>query len=90
MSQIVCGDVLYVLRGVEANSFDAGVTSPPYNKGGAGKNKGWLVNSVQYESNSDKLPEEQYQQNQISVLDELYRVIKPGGSFFYNHKIRWE
>ena len=24
------------------------------------------------------------------MLNELYRIIKPGGSFFYNHKIRWE
>lgn len=90
MSQIVCGDVLEVLHSLESDSFDIGVTSPPYNKGGAGKNKGWLVNSIQYESNSDKMPEDQYQNSQISVLDELYRVIKPGGSFFYNHKVRWE
>lgn len=24
------------------------------------------------------------------MLNELYRITKPGGSFFYNHKIRWE
>ena len=23
------------------------------------------------------------------MLDEIYRLTKPGGSFFYNHKIRW-
>lgn len=34
--------------------------------------------------------EDAYQENQIEVLNELFRVIKPGGSFFYNHKIRWE
>ena len=45
---------------------------------------------MKYDIASDKLPEDEYQQQQISVLNELFRVIKPGGSFFYNHKVRWE
>ncbi|HHT9154861.1 MAG TPA: DNA-methyltransferase, partial [Candidatus Tripitaka sp. YC43] len=67
---------------------NVGVTSPPYNKGE--NKKGWLVKNVKYSGATDKLPEGTYQKNQIEVLNELYRVIKPGGSFFYNHKIRWE
>lgn len=43
-----------------------------------------------YDNVEDKKSEQQYQQEQIAVLNELYRVIKPGGSFFYNHKTRWE
>ncbi|MEO0102904.1 MAG: site-specific DNA-methyltransferase, partial [candidate division WOR-3 bacterium] len=39
---------------------------------------------------SDRLPEKVYQSQQIDVLNEIYRITKPGGSFFYNHKIRWE
>ena len=35
------------------------------------------------------MPEEVYQEEQIKVLDEIFRVTKPGGSFFYNHKTRW-
>lgn len=65
-----------------------GVTSPPYNKGE--NKKGWLVNHVKYNGASDKKNEEDYQQEQIQVLNELYRILKPGSSFFYNHKVRWE
>jgi site-specific DNA-methyltransferase (adenine-specific) len=36
------------------------------------------------------MPEEEYQSWQVEVLNELYRVIKEGGSFFYNHKVRYE
>ncbi len=86
--QIICGDVLDVLRSLPDESVDIGVTSPPYNKGE--NKKGWLVTNVKYAHSSDKLPEEQYQQWQIEVLNEIWRVTKPGGSFFYNHKIRWE
>lgn len=49
-----------------------------------------MVTNVKYQGATDKLPEKIYQENQIAVLDELFRITKPGGSFFYNHKIRWE
>lgn len=65
-----------------------GVTSPPYNK--QENKKGWLVKNIKYDGAGDKLCEDDYQLRQIAVLNELYRVIKPGGAFFYNHKIRWE
>lgn len=87
-NQIVHGDALDVLRQLPAACVDAGVTSPPYNK--KEKQKGWLVENVVYDGYRDVLPEADYQQQQVAVLDELYRVTKPGGSFFYNHKIRWE
>ena len=85
---VICGDALDILRKIPDNSIDMGVTSPPYNK--RENKKGWLVNKVVYKGATDNLPEEEYQRIQIDVLNELYRVIKPGGSFFYNHKIRWE
>jgi modification methylase len=34
------------------------------------------------------MPEELYQQWQVEVLNECYRVLKPDGSMFYNHKNR--
>lgn len=76
------------LRRLPDSCADAGVTSPPYNK--QENKKGWLVKNVKYDAASDKLPEDEYQHRQIGVLNELFRVIKPGGSFFYNHKVRWE
>lgn len=85
---LICGNVLDELKKLESNSIDMGVTSPPYNK--QENKKGWLVSNVKYDTVSDKKNEDAYQKEQIEVLDELYRIIKPGGSFFYNHKIRWE
>lgn len=88
INNVICGDALNVLKEIPDNSIDMGITSPPYNK--KENKKGWLVDNVIYEGATDKLPEGDYQKIQIKVLNELYRVIKPGGSFFYNHKVRWE
>jgi modification methylase len=87
-NKIFCGDTLEVLKSLPDEIVDVGVTSPPYNKGE--NKKGWLVKNVKYDVASDKLPEDLYQKNQIEVLNEIFRITKPGGSFFYNHKIRWE
>jgi len=84
---IISGDTLSVLKTLPANYFDVGVTSPPYNKGE--RDKGWLVDKVVYDTANDSKGETKYQEEQIEVLNELYRVMKPGGSFFYNHKLRW-
>ncbi len=88
LNQLFCGDALAALRKLPKEIVDVGVTSPPYNKGE--NKKGWLVPAVKYAGATDRLPEKEYQHNQIEVLNEIYRITKPGGSFFYNHKIRWE
>ena len=85
--KIIQGDALDVLKKIDDDFVDLGITSPPYNKGE--KNKGWLVKNVKYNIASDNVSEEIYQEQQIQVLDEIFRVTKPGGSFFYNHKTRW-
>jgi modification methylase len=88
LNKIFLGDALTILKALPDEIVDVGVTSPPYNKGE--NKKGWLVDRVKYAGATDNLPEAVYQSIQIAVLDELYRITKPGGSFFYNHKIRWE
>lgn len=88
LNKNIQGDTLTVLKTLPDELVDLGVTSPPYNKGE--NKKGWLVTNVKYSGATDKLPEDVYQENQIVVLNEIFRVTKPGGSFFYNHKIRWE
>ena len=85
---LIQGDTLDVLREMPGDFVNVGVTSPPYNK--QEKQKGWLVKNVVYDSYKDAVPEPEYQNNQVAVLDEIYRVTAPGGSFFYNHKIRWD
>ena len=88
LNQIINGDCLEVLKKIPSNSIDLGLTSPPYNK--QEKNKGWLVKEVKYKKHKDNLNEKEYQKQQIEVLNELFRTIKEGGSFFYNHKLRWD
>lgn len=68
------------------NFIDLVVTSPPYNLGekhhtGNNRHNG-------YDSFIDNLPEDEYQEQQIAMLNELWRVTKEGGSVMYNHKNR--
>ena len=86
INELILGDTLQVLNKLDSDYFDLGITSPPYNKG---CNQGAIIKKVEYDNYDDNLPEELYQQQQIEVLNEIYRTIKPGGSFFYNHKCRW-
>ncbi len=86
--KLIEGDVLSILGKIDNDVVNVGMTSPPYNK--QEKHKGWLVKNVVYDVYKDALPEPEYQQNQVNVLNEIYRVTAPGGSFFYNHKIRWD
>ena len=82
------GDTLTELKLLPNDLIDLGITSPPYNK--QEKNNGGLVSHVKYSEFKDALPEAEYQAEQIKVLNEIYRITKKGGSFFYNHKIRWD
>jgi modification methylase len=88
INKIYQGDVLDVLKGLPNNYTDAGCCSPPYNK--KGNRKGELVKDIKYTDIDDYLDEDVYQNQQIEILNELYRIMKPGGSFFYNHKVRWD
>jgi len=80
------GDCLEELKKIDSNTIDLVVTSPPYNK------NYWLRNRNQkgkriitYDSIDDTIIPTDYIQQQIQVLNELVRVIKPTGSIFYNH-----
>lgn len=86
--KLIEGNTLDVLGKIDDDVVNVGVTSPPYNK--QEKHKGWLVKNVVYDVYRDTMPEPEYQQNQVNVLDKIYRITVPGGSFFYNHKMRWD
>lgn len=85
-NRIYIGDTLQTLRSFPDDFFDITVTSPPYNKRGIA---GGLVAEVKYKASSDTQNENAYQIDQTDVLNELYRVTKPFGHVFYNHKLRW-
>ncbi len=77
LNKIIQGDTLGILKTLPDEIVDVGVTSPPYNKGE--NKKGWLVKNVKYSGVTDKLPEDEYQKNQIVVLNEIFIITKPGG-----------
>ena len=75
------------------NSVNCIVTSPPYNKKGLlgadrGTGKVWGNHNIDYDAYGDDMPEEDYQAWMVAVLNEMYRIIKPDGSIFFNHKPR--
>jgi site-specific DNA-methyltransferase (adenine-specific) len=77
------GDCLEVMRDIPDNSIDLIITSPPYNIGKMHSNQ---LQFGTYDGNDMK--EENYQEWQIKVLNECFRILKDDGSMFYNHKVR--
>jgi len=86
-------DCLEGLQNLEDNSVNCIVTSPPYNKKGLLKssskgNQIWGKFSIDYNSYGDDMPETEYQEWMVKVLNECHRVLAEDGSFFFNHKPR--
>jgi len=76
-------DCLKTMNRMADSSIDLTITSPPYNLG-----NDHHTGAVRHNPYEDDLPEKEYQQQQLEVLNELYRVTKDTGSLFYNHKNR--
>lgn len=93
MEKLILGDCLEIMKDIESDSISCIVTSPPYNKKGLiGKvrpgNQVWKKFNIDYDSYGDDLSEKDYHQWMIDILNEMYRIIKPDGSIFFNHKAR--
>jgi modification methylase len=77
---------------IETSSVDIIITSPPYNLGGnvwpMGGGGRSPRDGIDYNAHNDDMPQLDYEQWQIDVLNEMFRIAKPGASFFYNHKVR--
>jgi modification methylase len=90
--KLILGDALEKLKELPDESIDCCITSPPYNKGSAKRNRhktdSWRRANIDYGLFKDDLPEEKYQDQQKEIIRELVRIIKPSGSIFYNHKYR--
>lgn len=67
-------------------SVDLVITSPPYNLGKKHHTQNHIFDS--YDIYNDNLPEEEYQQKQINILNKLFDVVNSTGSLIYNHKNR--
>lgn len=86
-------DCLEWMKTQADNSIDTILFSPPYNKKGfrngvRTSTKLWNKANIDYSIYDDNLPEADYQQWQIDIVNECHRLIKPTGSIFYQHKIR--
>jgi len=86
-------DCLEWMRSHPSNSIDTIIFSPPYNKKGLREGVKtceniWKGSNINYATYDDNMPEADYQQWQIDIVNECHRIIKPTGSIFYQHKIR--
>ena len=83
----ICHQPCGALTEIPDDSIDAVVTSPPYNlsqKPQPGKKH----NINGYGAFDDHIPQDEYEAQQVQLLNACCRVLKPGGSIFYNHKER--
>jgi site-specific DNA-methyltransferase (adenine-specific) len=74
------------------NFVDLIVTSPPYNKGywssNRNLNNGFKTKArrIEYKNYCDNLKPKVYEEWQRKIIKECLRILKPTGSFFYNHQ----
>jgi site-specific DNA-methyltransferase (adenine-specific) len=90
---IINQDCINWMNTQQDDSIDTIIFSPPYNKKGLRNNVRtsttlWAKANIDYATYNDSMPEDEYQQWQINIMNECYRIIKPTGSIFYQHKIR--
>lgn len=83
INKIHRSDCLKFLRKMPDECVDLIFTSPPYNLKYHKTRKG------KFNPYDDAMPEAEYQAWQVEVLNECYRVLKPNGSLWYNHKNRF-
>jgi modification methylase len=95
--KLINGDCLSIMKEMPNECLDLAVTSPPYNlknstgngmkdgRGGKWKNAA-LVNG--YSHHDDNMPHDEYAKWQRDCLAEMFRLLKPDGAIFYNHKWR--
>lgn len=86
LNKIYCEDCIETMSRMDDNMVDVTVTSPPYNLGSKHHTGNKVFNA--YDKYNDDMPEKEYQELQIEILNELHRVTKEGGSLMYNHKNR--
>jgi len=83
LNNIYCLDALEGLKQLEDNCIDLIITSPPYNLG-----NNHHTGTKKHQCYNDDMSEKHYQEMQVKVLNECYRVLKDNGSMMYNHKNR--
>jgi site-specific DNA-methyltransferase (adenine-specific) len=82
-ADLYCNDCFDAFKKIDDSSVDLIITSPPYNLG-----NNHHTGNKKHQAYNDNLPEKEYQETQIRLLDECFRVLKDNGSMIYNHKNR--
>ena len=85
--KLYLGNVLEVLKKMPSDSVDMIFTSPPYNIGLKDRKD---TNIATYDRWGDDLEYEEYCKWQVDILNECYRIVKDGGTLFYNHKDKFK
>lgn len=76
-------DCMDLIKTIPNESIDLIITSPPYNLGNTHH-----TGNKKHNPYDDDMPENEYQEWQINLLNECFRILKNNGSIFYNHKNR--
>tara|TARA_R110000824_G_scaffold194132_1_gene376637 strand:+ start:22 stop:699 length:678 start_codon:yes stop_codon:yes gene_type:complete len=83
MNKLYLDDCFNSFKKINDSSIDLIITSPPYNLGNSHH-----TGNKRHQAYNDNLPEKEYQETQIKLLNECFRVLKKNGSMIYNHKNR--
>ena len=96
--RVICGDALEEMRRLPSRSFGSIITSPPYNvcrtvddrKNSSKPQVGstFAYFHPGYDGYDDARPHAEYVSWQQECLREMYRLIRPDGCAFYNHRYR--
>tara|TARA_R100001143_G_scaffold10781_2_gene12524 strand:+ start:52 stop:729 length:678 start_codon:yes stop_codon:yes gene_type:complete len=83
MNKLYLDDCFNSFKKINDSSIDLIITSPPYNLGNSHH-----TGNKRHQAYNDNVPEKEYQETQIKLLNECFRVLKENGSMIYNHKNR--
>lgn len=94
---VIHGDALAEMRKMDSATFGAIITSPPYNISRDMDDRGRRV-AIRpgtynkgldgYDGHDDAMPHAEYVAWQTACLQEMWRLIRPDGAIFYNHRFR--
>lgn len=97
LNKIITGDAVETMSNLPPESIGLIATSPPYNLKNStgngmkdGRGSKWVSATIRdgYASHGDNMPHDEYVAWQREALTEMYRILRPDGAIFYNHKWR--